>query len=314
MKQKEITVFQDNKITQSRYEFTVIEKRIIYQIINEIRKRYVIPEDNNQDLFGDLLVNLTYSQLRAVSDDSNLVYNSIRKLKSKFYEFDDEKEWIILGIINKAKHKKKEAYWEITVDRDMVSKFVDLAKNYTSYSLIVAMSLRSEYSQRLYEYCSQFKNAGGWRTSVKDLRFKMKLESKYSRYASLKKYVLDVAKKELKKMYDEDQSDLYFEYSELKKGRSITDLSFKIIHKNHKQENDLIDLDYLVRTELHSLFQTNKKPKNKEFVNEVMVSLRLDPELLKHCKIKLEFVKNNLPKKEWQQYMRFVINQEYLKI
>ena len=313
MANTEVTLYQDNKITQSRYEFTVIEKRIIYQIINEIRRKHITPENGDKNLFGNLVVTLTHAQLKTVSDDSTLVYASIRKLISKFYEFDDDNEWMILGIINKAKHKKKDAIWEVTVDEDMVGKFVELAKNYTAYSLMVAMSLRSEYSQRLYEYCSQFRNAGGWKTSVKDLRFKMKLDTKYSRYASFKKRVLDVAKKELKTMYQDGQSDLYFEYSETKNGRTVTDLTFKIIDKKDMVEMDLTDVDYFVRTTLKTLFEVKKKPKNKDFVDTVMVALRLEPELLKHCYGKLEFVKNNLPKNEHQQYMRYVINEEYLK-
>jgi len=313
MAKKEITLYQDNKITQSRYEFTVIEKRIIYLIINEIRKKHVTPENGDKNLFGNLVVSLSHSQLKTASDDSNLVYASIRKLISKFYEFDEDNEWMILGIINKAKHKKKDAIWEVTVDEDMVGKFVELAEQYTAYSLMVAMSLRSEYSQRLYEYCSQFRNAGGWKTSVKDLRFKMKLDTKYSRYASFKKRVLDVAKKELKTMYQDGHSDLYFEYSETKNGRSVTDLSFKIINKKGMVEMPLTDIDYFVRTTLKTLFETKKKPKNEDFIDRVMVALRLEPELLKHCYSKLEFVKNNLPKNEHQQYMRYVINEEYLK-
>lgn len=307
-----VTIYQDNKITQSRYEFTLIEKRIIYQIIHEVRRKYVL-NDIDKDLFDNLVINLTSEHLRTVSDDSTTVYKSIRRLVSKFYEFDDENEWMVLNIINKAKHKKKDENWEITVDSDMVAKFVELAKNYTAFSLVVAMSLRSEHSQRLYEYCSQFKSAGGWRTSLKDLRYKMKLEDKYSRYASFKKRVLDVAKNELKSMYQDGQSDLYFEYSEHRKGRTVDSLTFKIIHNNNTQEASLEDVDYIVRTELNSMFQTDKKPKNKEFVSKTMTFLRLNPEELKRVHGKIAFVKSSLPKDEWQKYMRFVINEDVLK-
>ncbi|WP_299683542.1 replication initiation protein [uncultured Tenacibaculum sp.] len=307
-----VTIYQDNKITQSRYEFSVIEKRIIYQIINQIRKNYVLNGTDN-NLFGDLVLNLNYAMLKEVSENTDLVYKALRRLISKFYEFNNDNQWMIVSIINKAKHKKKEALWEITVDSDMVAKFVELAKNYTAYSLVVAMSLRSEHSQRLYEYCSQFKSAGGWRTTIKDLRHKMKLENKYSRYASFKKRVLDVAKNELKKMYKEGSSDLYFEYSEQKNGRSVDSLTFKIIHKENIEVTSLQDLDYIVRTDLHQIFDTYKKPKNKEFITETMSVLRLEPEHLKKMYGKIAFVKSSIPKNEWQRYLRFVIKEDVLK-
>ena len=304
---------QSNTITQARYEFTKIEKRIIYRIIKEIRKQYVTGELQS-NLFNELVVCLTFKDLQEVSENTQLVYKSIRTLKTRSYEFDNDEEWLILGIINKARHIKTKGTWEITVDREMVAQFVELAKNYTEYSLTVAMSLRSEYSQRLYEYCSQFRSSGGFRMKLQDMKEKMRLVKKYDRYAGFKKYVLDVALKELKELYKQGQCDLYFEYSEEKNGRSVETLRFKIISRESPETKmSLEDLLYSVRNDLTSIFDIQKMPKNKEFVNKTMSELILNPEKLNHCFGKLAFVKGNLPKEEWQRYMRYVIKDEYFK-
>ena len=304
---------QSNTITQARYEFTKIEKRIIYRIIKEIRKQYVTGELQS-NLFNELVVCLTFKDLQEVSENTQLVYKSIRTLKTRSYEFDNDEEWLILGIINKARHIKTKGTWESTVDREMVAQFVELAKNYTEYSLTVAMSLRSEYSQRLYEYCSQFRSSGGFRMKVQDMKEKMRLVKKYDRYAGFKKYVLDVALKELKELYKQGQCDLYFEYSEEKNGRSVETLRFKIISRESPETKmSLEDLLYSVRNDLTSIFDIQKMPKNKEFVNKTMSELILNPEKLNHCFGKLAFVKGNLPKEEWQRYMRYVIKDEYFK-
>lgn len=304
---------QSNTITQARYEFTKIEKRIIYRIIKEIRKQYVTGELQS-NLFNELVVCLTFKDLQEVSENTQLVYKSIRTLKTRSYEFDNDEEWLILGIINKARHIKTKGTWEITVDREMVGQFVELAKNYTEYSLTVAMSLRSEYSQRLYEYCSQFRSSGGFRMKVQDMKEKMRLIKKYDRYAGFKKYVLDVAQKELKELYKQGQCDLYFEYSEEKNGRSVETLRFKIISRETPETKmSLEDLLYSVRNDLTNIFDIQKMPKNKEFVNKTMTELMLNPEKLNHCFGKLAFVKGSLPKEEWQRYMRYVINDEYFK-
>ncbi len=304
---------QSNTITQARYEFTKIEKRIIYRIIKEIRKKYITGELQS-NLFNELVVSLTFKDLQEVSENTQLVYKSIRTLKNRFYEFDNDEEWMLIGIINKAKHYKNKGLWEFTVDRDMVAQFVELAKNYTEYSLTVAMSLRSEYSQRLYEYCSQFRSSGGFRMNVQDMKEKMKILKKYDRYASFKKKVVDVAHRELKELYKEGQCDLYFEYSEEKNGRSVETLRFKVISRESPETKmSLEDLLYSVRNDLTSIFDIQKMPKNKEFVNKTMSELILNPEKLNHCFGKLVFVKSNLPKEEWQRYMRYVINDEYFK-
>ena len=304
---------QSNTITQARYEFTKIEKRIIYRIIKEIRKQYVTGELQS-NLFNELVVCLTFKDLQEVSENTQLVYKSIRTLKNRFYEFDNDEKWMLIRIINKAKHYKNKGLWEFTVDREMVAQFVELAKNYTEYSLTVAMSLRSEYSQRLYEYCSQFRSSGGFRMKVQDMKEKMRLVKKYDRYAGFKKYVLDVALKELKELYKQGQCDLYFEYSEEKNGRSVETLRFKIISRESPETKmSLEDLLYSVRNDLTSIFDIQKMPKNKEFVNKTMSELILNPEKLNHCFGKLAFVKGNLPKEEWQRYMRYVIKDEYFK-
>jgi hypothetical protein len=303
---------QSNTITQARYEFTKIEKRIIYKIIKEVRKKYVTGTLQS-NLFNELVVHLTFKDLQEVSENTQLVYKSIKTLKNRFYEFDNDEEWMLLGIINKAKHFKTKGNWEITVDRDMVEKFVELAKNYTEYSLTVAMSLRSEYSQRLYEYCGQFRSSGGFRMKVQDMKEKMKIVEKYVRYASFKKKVVDVAHRELKELYKQGQCDLYFEYSEEKNGRSVETLRFKVISReNPETKMSLEDLLYSVRTDLSTIFEVKKMAKNQDFVNKTMTELTLNVEKLNHCYGKLSFVKNNLPKEEWQRYMRFVIKDEYL--
>ena len=302
---------QSNTITQARYEFTKIEKRIIYRVIKEIRKQYVTGELQS-NLFNELVVCLTFKDLQEVSENTQLVYKSIRTLKTRSYEFDNDEEWLILGIINKARHIKTKGTWEITVDREMVAQFVELAKNYTEYSLTVAMSLRSEYSQRLYEYCSQFRSSGGFRMKVQDMKEKMRLVKKYDRYAGFKKYVLDVALKELKELYKQGQCDLYFEYSEEKNGRSVETLRFKIISRESPETKmSLEDLLYSVRNDLTSIFDVQKMAKNKEFVNKTMSELILNPEKLNHCYGKIAYTKSKLPKEDWQRYLRSIIKDEY---
>lgn len=302
---------QSNTITQARYEFTKIEKRIIYRIIKEIRKQYVTGELQS-NLFNELVVCLTFKDLQEVSENTQLVYKSIRTLKTRSYEFDNNEEWLILGIINKARHIKTKGTWEITVDREMVAQFVELAKNYTEYSLTVAMSLRSEYSQRLYEYCSQFRSSGGFRMKVQDMKEKMRLVKKYDRYAGFKKYVLDVALKELKELYKQGQCDLYFEYSEEKNGRSVETLRFKIISRETPETKmSLEDLLYSVRNDLTNIFDVQKMAKNKDFVNKTMSELILNPEKLNHCYGKIAYTKSKLPKEDWQRYLRSIIKDEY---
>ena len=312
--ENDIKLYQSNALTQARYELSVIEKRALYFIIKEVRRQFILSDNGNKDLFNDLVIRMKVSELIGVADDFQKAYTGLKKLTSRVLEFDNDDTWFVVGMINKAKHVKRSGYIDLTIDQDLLPYLVELSKEYTEYSLTVAISLKSQWSQRFYEYCSQFKNAGGFKVSINDLRERLKLEDKYIRYASLKNRVLDVAQKELKKLYEKGECDLYFNYSESKSGRSVTGLTFKIISKTSGEEilSDE-DIDYIVRSSLHNMFDSKNKPKNKEFVDRTMGHLRLDPINLKHCYEKINFVKNNLPNAEWQPYLRFIINNEYLK-
>jgi hypothetical protein len=56
---KEIVIAQDNRLTTSRYELTLIEKRIFYYIIKEVRSKY----NTTTRLFDDLILNIRVSDL-----------------------------------------------------------------------------------------------------------------------------------------------------------------------------------------------------------------------------------------------------------
>ncbi len=304
---------QANKLTQARYELSLVEKRAVYLIIKEVRQKYILTDEGQKSLFGDLIITFDRSMLeKEASTRPDEMYKGLEKLRTRSITIEEGNIWLNVGFINYSKHYKNQGKVEIQVSKEILPYLVELAGEYTEYSLTVAMSLNSEYSQRFYEYCAQWRTAGGFEKSIDDLRKHLCLEKKYIQYGALKVYVLETAKKELKKLYDLGQCDLYFNYSEIKEGRKVVKLIFKVISNKKENKLSLDDLLYQVRTRLKTMFETDKKPKNKEFISKVMVNLRLEPELLKHCNSKLEFVKNNLPKKEWSQYMRFVINQEYL--
>lgn len=316
---KDIILRQDNRITTARYELSLVEKNVMYVIIKQIRKQFVINDDGQKDLFDDLVVKMNSSQLLKDLHETNSsrIKQGLKNLRLRSFEYhngkpeeDKNHEWLEVGFINYSKWKPGGEI-EVQVSKEILPFFVELTRNFTEYSLVVAISLKSKWSQRLYELSSKWKAAGGFRMSITELRELFDLKEKYSKYAAFKKFVLDVGHKELKTLFKKGESDLYFEYTEEKVGRTIENIRFKIISNSKEIEPSLDDLDYLVRTQLHDIFETKKKERNKEFVTATMSILRLDVEKLKHCYKKLLSIKD-LPKDEKGRYMRFVILEDYI--
>lgn len=319
---KGTVLVQDNRITTARYELTLLEKRVMYFLLRDVRNKFVVNKSGDTTLFKDLIIKTTSAALRKDLNESDTpkLKRALKSMRLRSFEWDNglpddhpDHEWFEVGFINYGTWKRGGTI-EFQVSHMILPFFVELTSRFTEYDSLIAMSLKSKWSQRLYEYCCQWRQAGGWHMPIKDLRAQMMLENKYQDYSSLKKFVINVAHKELKSLYNKGQCDVYFEYSEVKNGRSVESLKFKILSKDKGTEylsND--DLDYFVRTELYRIFDTENKPKNKKFVGEVMTTLRLDLDKMKHCYKRLETTIKKMPKEDQARYLRFIIKDDYLK-
>ena len=317
----DILLRQDNRITMARYELSLIEKRVMYFVLKEIRKQFVLDDSGQRDLFNDLIVTMKSSQLtkEVYPDQPKRVKEALKNLRLRSFEYDNgepeeslDHHWFEVGFINWSQWNKGGEI-EVQISKMILPFYVELTTQYTEYSLLVAMSLKSKWSQRIYELCAKWRAAGGFQITVNELREMFKLESQYSMYASFKNKVLDVAQKEIKALYDKGQCDLYFNYRENKDGRAVNSLSFKIISTSTEETMSLQDLDYIIRTELYTLFQTKTHPKNEAFVGKVMTALRMSPDDLEKCHKKILYVKQHIPTEEQARYMRFVLKEEFLK-
>jgi len=318
---KETVLVQDNRITTARYELSLLEKRIMYFLLRDVRNKFVVNKEGNTTLFDDLIIRTTSSALRKDLNETNTdkIKKALRSMRLRSFEWQNEypedhelHEWFEVGFINYGKWARGGDI-EFQVSHQILPFFIELTSRFTEYSSLIAMSLKSKWSQRFYEYCCQWRAAGGFNLPVKDLRAQLMLENKYKDYSALKKFVISVAHKELKTLFNKGECDVYFEYSEVKNGRSVEMLKFKILGKGKGVEylsND--DIDYYVRTELHNIFDTKKKPKNLEFVGKTMTALRLDLDKMKHCYKRLNTTIKKMPNEEKARYLRYIINEDYL--
>ena len=118
---------------------------------------------------------------------------------------------------------------------------VELSRHYTEYSLLVAISLKSIYSQRFYELCCQYRNLGKYGKTVDQLKQMFYLEGKYSQLYLFKQKVLDVAQKELKAAYEENQCDLWFDYVQDGRGEKAHFEFFVHTRENQRKQKEAAD-------------------------------------------------------------------------
>lgn len=144
MENKPIMLAQANALTQARYDFNPIEKRCLYQIIREVRRLFIDSNTGQRDLFNNMRVKLTPDLLAECSDKSNIakVYESLKRLRKRDVEIDNEDVWMNTGYVTMVKHDKRANIYEVEVSSEIMPYLVALAENFTSYDLTVAISLK----------------------------------------------------------------------------------------------------------------------------------------------------------------------------
>jgi hypothetical protein len=221
---------QHNVITKARYNYTLIEKRIIYHILIQLKKQEIA---DNQE------ITIPLHELTKDSKIEHVQRSSISLLK-KIFEIKDpvNKSWTATGILQ-----------YITIENGMLK--TEIAKkikpylltlgNFTRLNIEIAVNLKSVHTQRLYEICCQYRDGKlKYRPSIEELKQMMMIEDKYSSYGHFKSRVLGPARKELKQLYENNESDIMFNYHEHKTSRQITHILFEITSKEKDKQNSKI--------------------------------------------------------------------------
>ena len=310
-KKDKIMLAQDNQLTQSRYNFSVIEKRCLYQIIREVRNRY-IETGNKPTKFENMSLELKPNQLAQLGDEAKDVYKALKRLVDKKIEIDTEKEWIYTGWVMSAHHDKEKNIYEIDISKHILPYLVELAPGFTQYDLMVAITLKSTYSQRFYELCCQYKNYNKYFfLTVERLREILMLENKYTQINDFKRKVLEVAQKELKELYDKGQCDLWFDYDVKDTDkRKILSYHFHI----HTKEDEQNKVDYQSVTNclqrISSILSTFF-PRDKKYIKRVIQEVQLRPDIAMELVYKLDKKVMDYDKKEIPPIIRYVLNSDY---
>lgn len=219
--------YHSNSIINSRQEFSLLEKKIIYCVINQLE----VTTDPQQDLFKNLYFKIPVNTFG---------------VDYSFWKIRDAMIKLVGRSINGGNNKKEHAWaltpfpWaevkngvlEVCLQSKAVPYFMDLKKRgYTAYELDVAMSLSSVYSQRLFELLTRFKDTGHWLVEIDRFKFllgidKEKTYNSPSANGKIRQAILEPAQKELA-----EKTDIEFTYTFGKEGRKFVSISFEIFTK-----------------------------------------------------------------------------------
>lgn len=230
---------QRNDLIHGKQELSLIQKRIFALTVQQIHRDdedYKTYSINVRDLVD---AGTSKSVFGRLEEETKKLMAKVLTKREKENGNDSFTHW---SMISKAKHVSGEGQLNIDLHPDIRDMLLELKEqgNFTPVPVAEMLACQSMYGQRIYEllYSERWKETGTWETSLKNLRFILGIEDKYSNFSDFRRWVLKKAQKDLQK-----NTNMRISWEEERRargrgtGRKVTHIIFSFSFKR-----DQIDL------------------------------------------------------------------------
>jgi plasmid replication initiation protein len=150
-----------------------------------------------------------------------------KKLLEKVVEIQEPGRLLQTHWVSSADYVDGTGTVNLTFDPLLKPYLLQLKGNFTSSKLEMLLSFKSQYTMRMYSLLKQYERLNGREVDLQSLRNTLGIgKEQYKRYNDFKKDILESTQKELKA-----KADLTFEFDEIKFGRRVGAIRFRIISK-----------------------------------------------------------------------------------
>lgn len=218
---KDLIVTRHNSLMEASYKLTLNEQRLLYLCVSQLDPRKPIPKENCFTVTAK-----EFSEQFGVSE--KLVYKEIEEASKALAErwvrthdgkYREQFRWVF-GVRyhdNEGKVTLGFSPWVIPYLTNIFNG------QFTSLKLSQISELKSVYSIRLLEFLTQFKSTGRFIIELDRFKDRLGLKDEYKRFYDLKRWVIEVAVKELR-----EKSNLVVSWKAIKgsRGKAIKQLEF----------------------------------------------------------------------------------------
>jgi len=224
-------IVKDNALINASYNLDLVEQRLILLAIVEARESgkginandpLTVHAESYINQFG-VHRNTAYQALKDACDDLFARQFSYQSLSEKGNVINHKSRWV-----SEVAYIDNEAVVRLIFAPAIVPLITRLEEQFTKYEIQQISNLTSAYAVRLYEILITWRSTGKTPLiTIYDFRQKIGvLETEYKRMYDFKKYVLDIALKQVN-----EHTDINVKVEQHKTGRSITGFSFSFKQK-----------------------------------------------------------------------------------
>lgn len=241
-KKKKLLFQQDNRVIDQRDTLQRLSRNIINLITIELQSQYPTIKQKDKTILHaydltnvkDEIIRITDEQLITITGHNekdptrNISYfkrllQGLRKTECMLPIDYNGNRWITVGWINYAERNVDDRSFNVQISNKIIPYILNLAKNYTSLDFLCLNEITNLYAYRIYMKCCQWKATGWFKMTEDEIRETLciyhidkstgkKTTPKYTNPSQFRTKVLEVAKKELKDLYNKGLIDCYFDY------------------------------------------------------------------------------------------------------
>ena len=214
----DLIVAKHNTLVEASYKLTLNEQRLILSCIAQLDSRKPLPKDNlfivTAEQFAETFNVPQKKAYEYLEQAAETLYN--RDIRTHDSRYRKRFRWVYAVQYHNGQSKVTLGF------SPWVAPYLTmLHKHFTSYRLRQVANLRSTYSIRLYELLMQFAKIGKREITLEKFKQQLELENKYNRFFDIKRRIIEPAVQELRR-----KSNLIIEWKTIRKGRTVTALSF----------------------------------------------------------------------------------------
>lgn len=219
--ERSYTIIKANEIIQkARFSLNLPELKLLSFLFSKVK-----PDDKAFTQY-DFSVN-QYCRVLGISTsgkNTNDVKQTIEGMVDKgFWLTLENGSETICRWINKAWIDPGSGTVRVRFDDDIQRFICGLVGNYTQYSLLSVLPMKSGHSMRIYEILKSYAFRKKCTIDVDQLREQLGIDGKYKNFKDLRKRVIEPAVKEIN-LY----TDLEVNWQPITTGRKVTQLVFRI--------------------------------------------------------------------------------------
>ncbi|MFY7826941.1 MAG: replication initiation protein [Flectobacillus sp.] len=220
-------IVKGNPLIEARFELTPTQMKLFIYMLSLL--------DISKESFVPLTITVKDFQKFTGVEGGSLyshLQQEVKKMIDKKVYYKDDRIELDSHLISGYVYFKKEGYFILEFPNLLKPFLLQLKENFTVLDIRNILRLDSSYAMRFYEICKEKEKIGTFEFEVDKLKRMFNIEHKYKNYFDFKMKVVVQAQNELMK-----NSELYFEFSEIKQGKKVVKLRF-VVKKNKLEELD----------------------------------------------------------------------------